>query len=149
MKNNVIVAVLVSLLAGGGLGFFGGMQYQKNQRAAAFGNGNFTGRAGNGQNGSGGRFRNGGGVTGDILSVDKNSITVKLPDGSSKIVLLTNSTNINKATQGSVSDLVAGIRVAAFGTANSDGSITASNVQLNPIMRAQSGTNGASGSAGY
>ena len=36
MKNNVAVIVIVALLVGGGVGFFGGMQYQKSQRAAGF-----------------------------------------------------------------------------------------------------------------
>ncbi len=71
MKNNVGVIAIVAVLVGSGLGFFGGMQYQKSQRPN-FGNSQFDTR-----------FRNkGGGVVGDILSVDKNSITVKLPDGS-------------------------------------------------------------------
>jgi hypothetical protein len=124
MKNNAAVIALVCLLVGGGLGFFGGTQYQKGQR------GQFGPRGENGT--SGVRIRNGGSVLGEILSVDSNSITVKLPDGSSKIVLLTGSTSINKAAQGTVSDLSVGTRVAAFGTANADDSVTATNVQINP-----------------
>jgi len=107
------------------------MQYQKSQRAS-FGE-NFGIRGGSGQLGA--RGRNGGGVAGDILSVDKNTMTVKLPDGSSKIVVLTSSTSINKAAQGEISDLTVGTRVAAFGTTNSDGSVTATNVQIDPVMR--------------
>lgn len=143
MKNNITVIVIIALLVGGGLGFFGGMQYQKSQRGAfgQFANGQFGPRGGSGANGA--RVRNGGGVVGDILSVDKNSITVKLPDGSSKIVLLTTSTSINKAAEGSVSDLAVGTRVAAFGTTNSDGSVTATNVQINPMTRGPSGASGA------
>ena len=158
MKNNVAVIALVAILVGGGIGFFAGTQYQKNQRGQAgqFGNGQFA-RGGSGANGA--RFRNGNGAAGTILSVDSNSITVKLQDGSSKIVLLTGSTNINKAAQAAVSDLTAGERVAAFGTTNSDGSITATNVQINPEMRGPGGpsgaapssaqSSGATGSAGY
>ena len=151
MKNNVAVIVIVALLVGGGLGFFGGMQYQKSQRAAGFAqfaNGGFGG-AGGGSGSFGARGRNGGnGATGTILSADTNSITVKLADGSSKIVLLTSTTSINKAAQGTMSDLAVGTRVAAFGTTNSDGSITASNVQVNPVMRGPGGPSGASGANG-
>lgn len=146
MKNNMAVLVIVALLVGGGAGFFGGMQYQKSQRSAAFGqfaNGGFTGRGAIGV--GGGRFRNGNGAEGKILSVDNNSITVKLPDGSSKIVLLTGTTSINKASKGTTSDLAVGTLVAAFGTTNSDGSITATNVQINPIMRGPGGPSGSSG----
>ncbi len=150
MKNNIAVIVIVALLVGGGAGFFGGMQYQKGQRGSfgQFANGQFGPRGGSGANGAGGRFRNGNGVVGDILSVDNNSITVKLPDGSSKIVLMTSATSINKAAQGSVSDLAVGTRVAAFGTPNSDGSVTATNVQINPIMRGPGGPSGTSGAQG-
>lgn len=149
MKNNVAIFVIIALLIGGGAGFFGGMQYQKSQRAAGFGqfaNSGFSARGGSASGrGVGAR---GNGATGTILSADANSITVKLADGSSKIVLLTGSTSINKATQGSVSDLAVGTTVAAFGTTNSDGSITATNVQINPMMRGPGGPSGSSGTNG-
>ncbi len=142
MKNNTVVIALVALLVGGGAGFFGGVQYQKNQRQQTDqGGGNHQAmRGASGQPGqNGGRFggRGGSGAAGDILSVDSNSITVKLSDGSSKIVVLTGSTAINKAASASASDLTVGERVAAFGTTNSDGSITATNVQINPAARGQ------------
>jgi hypothetical protein len=72
-------------------------------------------------------------------------MTVKLADGSSKIVLLTASTSFNKATAATAADLTVGQTVAAFGTTNTDGSITASNVQINPVMRGPGGPSGASG----
>jgi len=135
--------VLIAVLVGGGLGFFGGMQYQKNQRPS------FSARNGSTPASPAGRFGRGGGVTGDIISIDKNTMTVKLPDGSSKIVVLSSTTTINKAAAGAVSDLSVGTRVAAFGTTNSDGSVTATNVQINPVMRGPNGPSGASSSAGY
>ena len=149
MKNNVAVIVIIALLVGGGLGFFGGMQYQKGQRSAAaaqFAAGGFGARGFSGT--AGARGRNGNGASGTILSADASSITVQLADGSSKIVLVTSSTSINKATQGSMSDLAVGTKVAAFGTTNSDGSITATNVQVNPMMRGPGGPSGASGAMG-
>jgi len=149
MKNNIAVFVIIAFIVGGTGGFFGGMQYQKGQRATIgqfVNNGQFNAR---GSGAIGARGRNGNGATGTILSVDANSITVKLADGTSKIVLVTGSTSINKATQGAMSDLTVGARVAAFGATNTDGSITATNVQLNPIMRGPDGASGASGAAGY
>ena len=147
MKNNAILIALVTLLIGGAIGFFGGTQYQKSQRTSLgqFGNNQFATRSGSGAFGAGRGGRNGGGVIGDILSIDQNSITVKLPDGSSKIVLLTSATSINKATVATASDLSVGTRVAAFGTTNTDGSVTASNVQINPVGRGPIGTSGANG----
>jgi len=134
MKNTIITAVIVSLLIGGAAGFFGGVQYQKSQR------GNFAFTAGQGRQAGQFSFRNGGPggvrpVVGQIISSDATSMTVKSPDGSSKIVLLSSKTSINKAATGSVADLKAGEQVAAFGSQNADGSLTAQSIQLNPQMR--------------
>lgn len=151
MKSNIALVAVITLLIGGGVGFFGGMTYQKNQRSAQFGQfaGGGFGRGGTGANGAGGgnRLRNGGSVVGDIIANDTSSITVKLQDGSSKIVLVTSSTSINKATQAAVGDLSVGQRVAVFGSTNADGSVTAQNVQLNPVMRGPNGPS-AAGRAG-
>lgn len=74
-------------------------------------------------------------VNGEIISADDKSITVKLPDNSSKIVLLTDTTIINKSAEGAKEDLKTGEKVALFGTENSDGTVTAQNIQLNPAFR--------------
>ncbi len=80
-------------------------------------------------------FGGGGQVLGEITSVDDKSITVKNQDGSSKIVILSDKTEINKASEAAKTDLKIGEKVSAFGTTNSDGSVTAQNIQLNPITR--------------
>lgn len=74
-------------------------------------------------------------VSGEIISSDSKSITVKLQDGSSKIVLLTDKTTVSKSAEANVADLKTGEKVAAFGQENSDGSVTAQSIQLNPILR--------------
>ena len=80
--------------------------------------------------------RNGGGqIIGTILSSDPTTMTVKLTDGSSKIVILSNTTAIEKTSAGSSTDLAVGTRVGVFGSTNTDGSVTAMNVQINPIQR--------------
>lgn len=126
-KTYLTSAVLIVLAAGAG--FFGGMKYQQSQRPN-FPAGNFASRNSqrNGQN----NFRP---VAGQILSVDDKSITVKLSDGSSKIVLLTGSTTLSQSATASATDLKVGENVAAFGTDNSDGSVTAANIQINPMFR--------------
>jgi len=146
LKNNIIIFAIIALVIGAAGGFFAGMKYQQNQRrnlSAQFGNGQFGGQLGgsNGANrfqGNGNAARNGfRPVQGEIISSDDSSITVKLPDGSSRIVLLTDKTSINKAESGSKTDLKTGETVAVFGTQNSDGSVTAQNVQLIPTLPSQ------------
>ncbi len=134
MKSNTIVIFIVVVVIAAGAGFFGGTIYQKSQRSQ-------FGQLGGRSQGGSGQFqrrngKNGGmAVTGEILSHDDTSITVKMLDGSSKIVILSASTSINKQATGSKNDLTAGQRVAVFGSTNSDGSVTAQSVQINPMMR--------------
>lgn len=73
-----------------------------------------------------------GGVIGSIISMDDKSITVKLADGSSKIVLFSDATTYSNTVRAAKSDLKVGENVAIFGAANSDGSVTATEIQLNP-----------------
>ena len=132
MNKTIIIAVALVILAGVG-GFLGGATYQKSQTASRlvqFGNGQggqFYRRFGQGANGTNV-------VRGQVVSTDANSITVKLPDGSTKILIVGSSTAFSKSASGSLSDLKTGDSVMAFGTSNSDGSITAQNVQINPPM---------------
>lgn len=134
MKNNNPALIMVVAVVVGALAFFGGVQYQKSQ-AASNGGGQFA------QGGSGkqsgrerGRARFGGALVGKIVSQDANSITVQMQDGSSKIVNISSGTRIIKSSVASKSDLAVGQAVAASGTSNSDGSLTADRVQLNPQM---------------
>lgn len=128
MKNPIVGLVIVAILFGA-LGFFGGMQYQKSQRSAAYGQIGAQGQARRlGQNGG----QNAQAVRGQVLSADNSSLTVKLSDGSSKIIILSSSTSITEATATSKQSLKAGEQVAVFGSSNSDGSVTAQNIQLNP-----------------
>lgn len=135
----LIVALIV-----GGVAFFGGMQYQKTQASGPM-QGQFRGQNGGGPQGQGGfqgRGGNGQGmmpVSGEILSQDDTSITVRMQDGSSKIVILSDDTNINKSSEGTKSDLKTGETVTAFGTTNSDGSITAQNVSIGGNMMFRGG----------
>jgi uncharacterized protein (UPF0333 family) len=132
-KNPVLITIILVIVVGAAA-FFGGMQFQKSQR-----NSQFAGPAG--MQGPNGTFRRSVGATnqnaqaivGEILKSDDTSITVKSQDGSSKIILLSSSTAVNKQATGSKDDLKIGETVAVFGKSNSDGSITAQNVQLNPM----------------
>ncbi|MDO8583435.1 MAG: hypothetical protein Q7R51_02800 [bacterium] len=105
------------------------MKYQQNKQQ--------SGRGGFGQNAQFQRGRFNAGqrpVSGQIISVDDKSITVKLRDGSSKIIILSDKTTITKSTNGAKDDLKTDAQVVIFGTTNSDGSITADTVSLNTMF---------------
>ncbi len=133
-----MVLFLLALVLVGAGSFYGGIQYQKSQRSGfpggqfpeRFNGTNLRGRSG--PNGVRGWFRP---VSGEVLKTDDTSITVKMPDGSSKIVMISDSTKINKAAEGSMTDITVGSTVMVLGMENSDGSVTAQNIQLNPILR--------------
>lgn len=149
MKNNyLITAILVLVFTG--VGFYGGMKYQQS-KATSF-TGQFNNRQGTARNNQFGNvtgtIRNGGvnrggfkPVAGEIISSDDKSITVKLQDESSKIVLINNKTVINKAETVTKSELKVGEKVSVFGSENTDGSVTAQNIQLNPISKGMNGGN--------
>lgn len=146
MKTNTILLIVSALIIGAG-GFFVGMKYQQSQRGGQFrqlGNGQgFRGSSGV-FGGRGNGFRP---VAGTIIKSDATSVTLKLNDGSSKIILVSDKTQINKATTAGITDLQTGELVAVFGSENADGSITAQNIQLNPVLRGVNGSPMSTGAA--
>jgi hypothetical protein len=135
MKTTKVIVPIILVLVGLGAGFFGGYQYRNYllRRAAGItgANGSFQRFARNGQGNVNGAFR-GGAVIGSILSISGNIMTVKLADGSSKNIVLSSSTTYSNTAPAQESDLKVGSNVAVFGTTNSDGSVTATSVQINP-----------------
>jgi len=128
-KNSLIITGIVALLVGI-LGFYGGVLYQKSQKTTFSGrSADLSSRQGtlpNRQNGVTGNRP----VIGEVISVDADSITVKTQDNGSKIVIVSNSTKINKTSEGSRSDLTTGSQVTVIGSENSDGSLTAQNISV-------------------
>jgi hypothetical protein len=140
-KKQIISVIAVIILVAAGA-FYGGMQYgsSRNKANPAMGkgtmnngNGQRTGQASDAQgkqkmagNQNGGNFLNG-----SITSKDDKSMTVKAPDGSSKIIFFSDTTTIEKSTSGAVSDLAVGQQIMVNGKTNTDGSITAQNIQIN------------------
>lgn len=134
-SKNLIIAIVVTALVAGMAGFGGGYLVGKSKSPkpgnfAQFGN--MNGRNGTGTQATN-RLRQGTGmVSGEILSKDDKSITVKDRTGGSKIIFFAPSTSIGKTTDGTKDDLKTGESVIVTGTANNDGSVTANNIQIRP-----------------
>ena len=123
-----IVIIVVILVAGGA--FYGGMIYGKGQSAssASAARSAFAGMRG-GRTGAAGA----GLTSGSIIAKDNTSITLQLPNNAgSKIIFYSDATQIGKFTTGTSDDLTNGTTVSVTGTANSDGSVTAQNIQIRP-----------------
>ena len=135
-KNTLVTALIAAVVFGGGGYWYG------TTKAPVTGSQRFTqtGGAGNfgGANARGARG-GGGNVFGTILSKDATSITIQLASigstttsSGTKIVLFSGSTNVTKTVDGSSADLIVGENVTVAGTVNSDGSVTAQNIQIRP-----------------
>lgn len=152
MKNNNIITTLIVAVVVGAASFYGGLQYERQQSSKDMGKQMMIGEAGHPVQIGAGQAMNGTRkgmmagnnnfaqgqnrpVMGEIISQDDKSITVKMRDGSTKIVMISDKTEIHKEATGTKAELQKGQTVAAFGIKNSDGSVTANTIQLNPMMR--------------
>ncbi len=140
-KQNEIIIATLTVLVVAGIAFYGGLMYQKNygkinpqnfSHDRQNGNSNRQGGIGGGMMTPGGPNRDGGFFSGEILSKDDKSITVKTRDGGSKIIYFSDTTTVGKTVDGSTSDLNVGIQVMANGKTNTDGSLAADNIQIRP-----------------
>lgn len=152
-KSSAVVFVVVIALVCFGLGFFTS-DLVKGKSASLypgqmmFGGGNTAyGQAGQRTaGGAQGAFRmarggSGGGlINGTLIKKDDTSMTVKLADGSTKLILVTSSTKALKMADTPLSDFTEGSNIMVSGTTNSDGSITAQTVQTRPTPPAGSPT---------
>jgi hypothetical protein len=129
MKKNIsiVISVIVLVVVAGG-SFYSGMMYGKSQSPkAGINGGNFQTRVNRG-GANGSNF-----ISGDIISKDANSVTLKLSNNTgSKIIFYSGITQINKQAVGTSDDLMAGTSVSVTGTTNTDGSITAQSIQIRP-----------------
>ncbi len=132
------------------IGFVSGVLYQKNQLKTTFGNrvaqfqtGEGMGRGRNNQNGQGQGMglRNGAGsgaTFGEITKIDDTSFTIKTVDGSSKIILISDSTAFNKSTTVTKTELKVGSQVRVDGiTDTNTGSITGKSIEIDPARNGQ------------
>ncbi len=141
--------IIIGIIIVGGGAFYGGMKYGQSKTTSSFSQGpdafanfspeerqaRFSQIGGANANGSMRVMRNGGGFTsGEVLAKDDKSITLKLPDGGSKIIFFSDTTKVAKTAEGAVSDLAVGTQVSVTGAANSDGSMSAQTIQIRPQM---------------
>jgi hypothetical protein len=151
MKKQILIPILIAgavlLIAGAGIGgFFGGRAYERNQANtirndfmrergienfdpnaipgaginmdanAMPGAGNFPGRGI-------------GGATGEVKSIDGNTITLSTGQNETTVTLSDN-TAIVKTTSGAVADLAEGQQVMVTGDRDEDGNVTATQVTI-------------------
>jgi len=137
MNKNYLLALILILVIGGG-SFFGGMKYQQSKlpRMGQFGR-NENPMNNKNQIGIGQKRMGNGQIVGEIVSLDDKTMTVKMTDGSSKIVILSDSTKVSRSVQIEKSELKVGAKIAVFGTPNADGSVTGGNIELDPAMLGQ------------
>ncbi len=133
MKKNLIITIILCIVVGG-VSFYGGMLYGMKKNSNVRQAGNFNRANFNSGQTPGSRQGAGGFINGEILSKDAQSITMKLRDGGSKIILLSSSTTVSKMADASLEDLAAGNNIMVIGTTNSDGSVSAKGIQLSPNL---------------
>ncbi|HQU07968.1 MAG: hypothetical protein B7X04_00715 [Parcubacteria group bacterium 21-54-25] len=146
MNKHTVVIALIALVVGAGGGYWSGHALaQSSPSTSGTVSGTFSPGGRTSFRGSNTSSSNGSTdfLTGTIAKEGAGSITLSLRDGSSKIVLLTPNTAISKSVAGSTHDLAVGATVIVNGAANSDGSVSASLIQLRPQTRASTNSNSA------
>jgi len=154
---NKLVLIIIGLIIVSGGVFYGGMKYQENKSGLSqtgfenFGNlspeermqrmqemgmganisgasGDYTGtyRGGSGSMGGPGM------ISGEIIAQNEDSFTIKLNNDSTRIVFISESTQITKSVSGVLDDLEQGEQIFVNGSENPDGSYTAQTIQLRP-----------------
>ena len=124
-KTKIIIAGLILI----GISFYGGIKYNQSKTPAR-GTGSALGQGFNRGQRSAGQNSTNGFISGEVLSIDSTSVTLKMRDNGSKIVFVSPSTSVMKTVSGSLNDIKIGTQVTTVGTANTDGSITAESIQI-------------------
>jgi uncharacterized protein YneF (UPF0154 family) len=131
MNKNLILIIILLIFVGVG-GFFGGMKYGESQALK-----NLTPekmreifQQTRGQFQTKRQRIAQGFILGEVISKDEKSLTVKLPDGSTRIVFLSESTQILKSVQGNIQDIEIGKQVIVSGEQTTEGSLTAKTIQI-------------------
>ncbi|MCX6725793.1 MAG: hypothetical protein NT052_00545 [Candidatus Shapirobacteria bacterium] len=134
MKNSLVKTIVIAIIVGV-LGFYGGIQYQKRQKTSFTAGIGRTARQGSSNSNTQQAITRQGNntnrpVSGEITNIDNNTITIKSQDGSSKIIVYSGSTTVNKTSEGSKEDLKIGEQTMIIGTEGSDGTMTAKSISI-------------------
>lgn len=142
MNKNILTIIAVAIVVGA-ISFYGGMKYQSKKLPSLQNFSNMSQeqrqqifQQSHGQNGSGQSGRSartmgmGGFVGGEVISKDDKTITIKTPDGGSKIINYSDGTQISKPEPVQIQEITPGQQVTVTGTANNDNTITATSIQI-------------------
>ena len=145
MKTTLIIVIVIAVVvvAGAGVGgFFAGRSYERNHANSVRNdflrsrgiNPNDTNGSGfpSGANGQDRAF--GGGTFGTIKSINGNTIVVTTAQNTDVTVTLSDSTRIEKTTQGATTDLQTGDQVTVGGERDSNGNVTATQITIIPAV---------------
>jgi len=152
--NKLILIIIALIIVSGGT-FYGGIKYQENKSELS--QTDFEGfrnlspeermqrmqEAGMGADMSGavgdhaGTFRGGPGsmggpgmISGEIIAQNEDSFTIKLNNDSTRIVFISENTQITKSVSGILDDLEQGEQIFVNGSENPDGSYTAQTILI-------------------
>lgn len=130
MKKTITIIIIIIIVIAA---FFVGKAYGNKQATSAVSAQNANGTfSHSGMYGGSGRGAFGNATIGQVIAKDTTSITVSLPNGGSKIILYSPTTMVLKTDAGTLNDITVGSTITASGTANTDGSITATSIQIRP-----------------
>lgn len=146
-NQKIVIACVITAVLAGGVGYVGGVKMSPLKRSVMFNsrsgqtmnlrNNNQNNQNGNGITNAPNMMGRGGAITGEVIAKDNKSLTIKMSDGSSKIVIISDKTNYRMASESSLDKIEVGTKVATFGDSNSDGSTTATSIEINPAMMGQ------------
>ncbi len=126
-KKFDLVTLIIVTISMGIAGFFWGLLYQKNKGIKSqMGE---MGRQVRGMTKQRSGFQGKQSVSGEVVSVDENTITVKTSDGGSKVIVYTNDIKVDKTTEGAIADVVTGTNITTFGS-ESNGTVVAERISV-------------------
>jgi hypothetical protein len=132
MNKTLIITAVVALVVGLGVGYEGANLLHPATTQTA--RGSFSGTGSFARTGGTAGASGNGLLSGTVAAKDSGSITLNTRDGSSHVVLITPDTTVSKSVSGSQSDVSVGSTIIVTGTTNSDGSVSASSIQLRPAV---------------